>query len=131
RHLVAFFTHKNSLDNKYSCAFVKSKRDNLMTSWALNVKVISRMLLVISIGCLMLIGNGSLFASQGFSGKPILLASNNTFIFSPRTLVWKAINENGKVVKSGMGSGGMHYCSDIRRSCRTPVGVFRIISKGG
>lgn len=55
----------------------------------------------------------------------------NTFVFSPRTLRWKAINDNGKVVRSGRGSGGRHYCKDIKRSCRTPTGTFRIISKRG
>ncbi|WP_298624314.1 L,D-transpeptidase, partial [uncultured Legionella sp.] len=41
------------------------------------------------------------------------------------------INENGKVVRTGRGSGGKSYCSDIRRGCKTPSGVYRIISKGG
>lgn len=54
----------------------------------------------------------------------------NTFVFNPRTLRWKAI-KNGKVVKSGKGSGGKHYCKDVRRSCRTPSGTFRIIGKRG
>src|SRR5688572_10444875 len=58
-------------------------------------------------------------------------ASANTFIFNPNNLTWKAINDNGKVVRTGRGSGGRHYCSDIRRSCKTPSGVFRISSKGG
>lgn len=58
-------------------------------------------------------------------------AAGNTFIFNPNTLTWKAINEHGKVVRSGRGSGGKNYCSDIRRGCKTPSGVYRIISKGG
>ncbi len=58
-------------------------------------------------------------------------AAGNTFIFNPNTLTWKAINENGKVVRTGRGSGGKSYCSDIRRGCKTPAGVYRIISKGG
>lgn len=58
-------------------------------------------------------------------------SAGNTFIFNPNTLTWKAINENGKVVRTGRGSGGKSYCSDIRRSCKTPSGVYRIISKGG
>ncbi|HAT8964203.1 TPA: L,D-transpeptidase family protein, partial [Legionella pneumophila subsp. pneumophila] len=55
----------------------------------------------------------------------------NTFIFNPNTLTWKAISSNGKVIRTGRGSGGKHYCSDVRRSCKTPSGVFRVISKGG
>lgn len=58
-------------------------------------------------------------------------AANNTFVFSPRTLSWKAINSSGKVVRTGRASGGRHYCPDIHRSCRTPTGTYSIISKGG
>lgn len=57
--------------------------------------------------------------------------AGNTFIFNPNTLVWKAVDDNGHVVRTGRGSGGRKYCSDIHRSCKTPSGVFRIMSKGG
>lgn len=60
-----------------------------------------------------------------------LFAYANTFVFSPRTLNFKAINDNGRVVRTGRASGGKGYCRDIGRSCRTPSGSFRIISKGG
>ncbi len=59
------------------------------------------------------------------------VASANQFVFSPRTLQWKAINSSGKVVRTGHGSAGRSYCPDIRRSCRTPTGTFHVISKGG
>lgn len=55
----------------------------------------------------------------------------NTFVFNPNTLSWKAINENGKVVRTGRASGGRKYCPDIGRSCKTPSGTYRIWSKGG
>lgn len=55
----------------------------------------------------------------------------NTFIFNPKTLQWKAISSNGKVVRTGHGSGGRSYCPDIHRSCRTPTGSFHVVSKGG
>ena len=58
-------------------------------------------------------------------------AAGNTFIFNPNTLSWKAINENGQVVRTGRGSGGRKYCPDIHRGCKTPSGVFRVVSKGG
>lgn len=65
------------------------------------------------------------------SGMPkLLVLASNTFIFNPRSLTWKAINENGSVIRSGRASGGRGYCPDIRRSCRTPSGTYRIISKG-
>ena len=75
--------------------------------------------------------------------KPLIIAScssllllsgvvhANEFIFSPHTLQWKAINSNGKVVRTGHGSGGRSYCPDIHRSCRTPTGTFHVIGKGG
>ncbi len=58
-------------------------------------------------------------------------AANNTFIFSPRSLSWKAVNGSGQVVRSGRASGGRNYCPDIHRGCRTPSGTYHIISKGG
>ena len=57
--------------------------------------------------------------------------SGNAFVFNPRSLQWKAINANGKVVRTGHGSGGRGYCPDIRRSCRTPTGTYHVISEGG
>lgn len=54
-----------------------------------------------------------------------------TFIFNPRTHSYVAISSNGRVVRSGRASGGRSYCPDIRRSCRTPQGVFYVRSKGG
>ena len=58
-------------------------------------------------------------------------SSNNTFIFNPHTLQWKAVNANGKTVRTGHGSGGRAYCPDIKRSCRTPTGTYHVISEGG
>ena len=58
------------------------------------------------------------------------LVANNEFIYSPRSLQWKAINKNGKVVRTGRGSGGRSYCPDIHRSCRTPTGTYHVIGKG-
>ena len=57
-------------------------------------------------------------------------AANNEFIYNPRSLQWKAINKNGKVVRTGRGSGGRSYCPDIHRSCHTPTGTFHVMSKG-
>lgn len=59
------------------------------------------------------------------------LAYRNAFVFSPRSLTWRAYNSHGRVIRSGHASGGAGYCRDIKRSCRTPVGSFRIISKRG
>lgn len=55
----------------------------------------------------------------------------NTFIFNPNSHTWKAVNDDGKVVRTGRASGGRGYCKDIHRGCKTPIGEFRVISKGG
>ena len=59
------------------------------------------------------------------------VAYANEFVFSPKTHQWKAINDEGVVVRTGRGSGGRSYCPDIHRACRTPTGTFHVISKGG
>jgi lipoprotein-anchoring transpeptidase ErfK/SrfK len=56
--------------------------------------------------------------------------AEKVFVFSPKKLMWFAY-ENGQLVNSGRASGGSGYCSDIKRSCRTPTGVFRVNSLGG
>lgn len=73
-------------------------------------------------------------AKKNKSGRmPSVLAlkGNRTVIFSPRYHYWAAYGSDGKLVKYGRASGGKNYCPDLRRGCRTPVGVFRIYSKGG
>lgn len=53
-----------------------------------------------------------------------------TFVFDPKALRWYAYY-NGELINSGRASGGRHYCPDIHRPCRTPVGVFQVGHKGG
>jgi lipoprotein-anchoring transpeptidase ErfK/SrfK len=60
-----------------------------------------------------------------------LNAAGNTFVFNPNNLTWKAVDENGNVVRTGKASGGKHYCRDSGKRCKTPSGVFHVISKGG
>lgn len=52
------------------------------------------------------------------------------FVFDPKALRWYAYM-NGDLVNTGRASGGRHYCADVHRPCRTPVGVFSIGQKGG
>lgn len=68
--------------------------------------------------------------NSSIANKQFAANSGNSFIFSPRTLQWKAIH-NGRVVRTGRGSAGKSYCADIGRSCKTPTGTFRIVSKRG
>jgi lipoprotein-anchoring transpeptidase ErfK/SrfK len=76
-----------------------------------------------------------MFAVGLFCFSYILLisitANANTFVYNPQTLQWKAINNNGVVIRTGQGSGGRNYCPDVRRSCRTPSGTFHVVRKGG
>jgi lipoprotein-anchoring transpeptidase ErfK/SrfK len=69
------------------------------------------------------------FAFHAMVGKAY--AANNSFVYNPKSLQWTAINADGKVVRTGRGSGGRAYCPDIHRSCRTPTGTYHIIGKGG
>lgn len=59
-----------------------------------------------------------------------ILLAVNTFVYNPKTLRWKAI-KNGRVIRTGKGSGGSTYCRDVKRACKTPTGTFSIISKRG
>lgn len=66
--------------------------------------------------------------------QPIQIAANSTsdrvFVFDPSEGMWYAY-EDGKLVKSGVASGGANYCADLKRSCYTPVGMFKLSSKRG
>lgn len=63
-------------------------------------------------------------SSRPAAGRPV-------FIFSPASHAYAAYNSEGKLVRVGRASGGRSYCPDIKRSCRTPRGVFTVHSKGG
>lgn len=70
--------------------------------------------------------------SYQLAGMPAKISSqgNKTFVFDPRRLKWGAYNANGQLIRSGRASGGKGYCSDVKRRCRTPIGHFRVYSKG-
>lgn len=79
-----------------------------------------------------LLGAGSVYARSFEAAHDIrytALASNDAFVFNPRTHSWSAI-QNGRVIRSGPASGGKHFCPDTGRACRTPTGTFHVISKG-
>lgn len=59
------------------------------------------------------------------------VAFGSTFVFNPRSHSWKAISDSGHVIRTGRASGGRSYCPDIKRSCRTPSGTYRVWSIGG
>lgn len=92
--------------------------------------MITRVLLGVTICGLSLITIIS-HASPSTIQQPMIVAYRDTFVFNPRTHSWAAINQQGKVIRSGRASGGRNYCPDIHRSCRTPTGSYTIVSKGG
>lgn len=55
----------------------------------------------------------------------------NTFVFNPNTHSYKAVDDQGRLIRAGRASGGRKYCSDLGRSCKTPSGAFSVHSKGG
>lgn len=57
-------------------------------------------------------------------------STHGTFIFDPKQLKWAAYDADGSLVASGKASGGRHYCADVKRGCKTPVGHFAVYHKG-
>ncbi|NNM59499.1 MAG: L,D-transpeptidase [Legionellales bacterium] len=55
----------------------------------------------------------------------------SVFIFDPHRTTWAVYDENGNLIKTGHGSGGRNYCSDIHRRCHTPVGTFHVYAQEG
>lgn len=56
--------------------------------------------------------------------------SKGTIVFYPAKSTFAAYDSLGNLVTSGRASGGMNYCPDEGRACRTPVGTYRIYQKG-
>jgi len=76
-------------------------------------------------------GNSS-WGNSWFSSVPRTGPANSkgTIVFNPRESTFAAYDSRGDLVKSGRASGGMSWCDDVARSCRTPVGTFRVYRKG-
>lgn len=53
-----------------------------------------------------------------------------TIIVNPRVHAWGAYTASGELLRSGTATSGGNYCPDIRRSCHTRSGSFRIYSLG-
>ena len=56
---------------------------------------------------------------------------NRQFIFDPKAAAWAAYDENGTRVMTGGASGGMDFCEDVGKPCRTVTGKFRVYNKKG
>lgn len=58
-----------------------------------------------------------------------LINEQNVFI-DLKQFQWKAI-VGDKVTNTGKASGGRRWCPDIERGCKTPSGIFRVLTKRG
>lgn len=75
-------------------------------------------------------------ASSGLSPErafPSQIEASNkkTFIFSPRDMAWAAYDKDGYRVKTGRAGGGSYQCPEDGEDCRTVVGQFKVLRKGG
>jgi len=75
---------------------------------------------------------GSKFHGDSYDALPQTwsVGGKKLFVFDPKKGAWAAYNAKGKQVGGGRASGGGDYCEDIKRSCRTVVGTFRVYKKG-
>jgi hypothetical protein len=51
-------------------------------------------------------------------------------IVDPNLHVWGAYDATGKLVHAGPATAGGYWCLDVKRSCKTKHGVFRVHSLG-
>lgn len=64
------------------------------------------------------------------SRLPQQISTNEkTIIVDPHVHAWGAY-EDGRLIHAGLATAGSNWCKDLRRPCRTKVGVFRINSLG-
>lgn len=75
-------------------------------------------------------GDGNVKGINHFP-KTQAATGNKVFIFDPQFHAWAVYDADGHRVNIGNGSGGKVYCHDIKRSCKTVVGTFKIIRIGG
>lgn len=65
-----------------------------------------------------------------FNDKKARPAGEKKIIINPNTHTWHAYSATGKLLRSGIATAGGKWCPDIRRSCKTKSGVFRVFSLG-
>lgn len=51
-------------------------------------------------------------------------------LVDPKVYAWGAYNSDGRLIRSGVASPGKGWCPDIKRSCRTQPGSYRIYYLG-
>lgn len=65
-------------------------------------------------------------AMPGYISPP----GEKVVIVDPSIHEWGAYDPDGTLINSGIATAGNSWCKDIRRSCRTKVGSFRVYSLG-
>ncbi len=55
----------------------------------------------------------------------------NVFIFDPKQTAWAAYDREGKLLRTGIASGGSDYCTDLKAPCRTPSGKYTVYREEG
>lgn len=56
------------------------------------------------------------------------IETTHSVVIDLKNYKWTAI-ENNKEVMSGSASGGRRWCKDIKRRCKSPIGLFKVLSK--
>jgi len=71
--------------------------------------------------------------SRGSKYFPVQIpgTGQKQFIFDPKAAAWAAYDEEGKRVMTGGASGGMDFCEDVNKPCRTVTGKFHVYNKRG
>jgi len=62
--------------------------------------------------------------------KKIPSPGEKIIIVNPRIHAWGAYTPDGGLLRAGLATSGAKWCPDVKRACRTKVGVFRISSLG-
>lgn len=75
--------------------------------------------------------SGSPFDTSDAPLPDRIRTQEKTIIVDPHEHVWGAYNANGKLIRWGIATAGAQYCRDVKGSCRTTKGYFRIYSLGG
>lgn len=76
-------------------------------------------------------GKPSDYPQYASLGKRFDTNGERAFVFSPRYKEWAAYDKEGYLVAQGVANGGADSCPDLGgRRCHTPMGVFRVQSKG-
>lgn len=68
---------------------------------------------------------------RNYFPKQIPAPGHRVFVFDPQAYAWAAYDAYGRRRMTGAASGGMDFCEDSGRPCRTVTGTFRMYYKRG